>query len=108
MTIDEAIRATSYSLMIPAFTFFALMHWNRQKRVVAIAYAALAVFFVLILFSLIVGGYDTFRLRYLEYLYINTVVVVVMAAAVAFRATRIVWRALTHYASVKILEDLYD
>jgi len=91
MTIDEVIRAFSYFMIFPAFTFFSLIFWNQKQRVISIAYGALATFFALMMLGLVLGG---FRAENISFLYVNTVVVIILAIAVTYRATMIVWSVI--------------
>lgn len=107
MTIDEFARAFAYFIMFPAYFYFALIAWNRQQRLVAISYALLSAFFGLLLAGLVLLHHAS-PIRSL--LYANTVVVLVLAGAVTWRATVTVLDALVRgFDSFYLIEEeLHD
>lgn len=91
MSADETIRAICYFLMFPAYCYFGLIAYNRREYTVAIFYFSLSAFFALMLFGLSLGAY---RQQFLPFLYLNTVVIVIMTAAVVVRSAAIIYRYL--------------
>lgn len=107
MTIDETIRAFAYFLMFPAYTYFALIAWNRQQRLVSLSYALMSAFFCMLLVSVVCNSHGVFvpSLRYL-----NTGIVAALAGAVTYRAAMtlvdaLYWRVDSFYL---IEEELHD
>ena len=107
MTPDELVRALSYFLMFPAYTYFSLIAWNRQQRLVALSYALMSAFFCMLLVCVVANSHGVFvpTLRYL-----NTGIVAALAVAVTYRAAMtlvdaLYWRVDSFYL---IEEDLHD
>jgi hypothetical protein len=84
MSMDEAIRAFGYFLMFPAFTFFALIAFNRKQWLIAASYALLSAFFLLLLAGLVLRHYYA---PIPALLTINTTIVAVLTLVVTWRAT---------------------
>lgn len=91
MTIDELIRAFCYFLLFPAYTYFALIAYNRRAWSSAASHGLLAAFFCMLMFGLVLRHY---YVPVPTLLYGNTAIVVALTIVVTWRATAIFMAAL--------------
>jgi hypothetical protein len=85
MSIDEALRVASYTVLAPGFFYLGLVARNRRQRwMSALAWAA-SVFFLLLLVGLVLMRHGTPQPILL---YINTVVVM----GLAYVVLRLCWQ----------------
>ena len=86
MTIDETIRAFCYFVMFPAYTYLGMVNWNQSHRVRAMSNALLSVFFFLLFLGMVLRHY---YVPVPTLVYLNTIVVVLLAIATSWRVTLI-------------------
>lgn len=96
MTIDETIRAFCYFIMFPAYIYFGLVNWNRGQFMRSIANWLLSAFFFLLFLGLVLRHY---YVPVPALLYLNTTIVVMLAAVTAWRATLIAMAAFRAWRS---------
>ena len=87
MNIDELIRISSYALLSPGFFYLGIVARNRGHGLMAIGSWMLSTFFLLLLVGLVLLRTGQV---YPPLLYINTVVVSMLAAVVG----RLCWHFL--------------
>ena len=91
MSADELLRAFCYFLLFPAYTYFALIAWNRKQWLIAGGYGLLAMFFALLMSGLVLRHYyEPVPLLLVG----NTAVVVLLTVTVTWRATMTMMDAL--------------
>jgi len=98
MTIDETIRAFCYFIMFPAYTYLGLVNWNRSQRMRATANVMLSLFFFLLFLGLVIRHY---YVQVPTLVYLNTIIVVLLAFVTTWRATLIAMEAFSEWRKAK-------